>query len=82
MIVAQVWTGNAYRNFNYLVACSETGEALAIEGIREGAREALGPTDTQRMGNEENPGAGARPHHTGASSSASRSSFADERISR
>ena len=30
MIVEQVWTGNAYRNFNYLVACPETGDALAI----------------------------------------------------
>ena len=33
MIVEQVWTGNAYRNFNYLVACSETGEALAIDPL-------------------------------------------------
>ena len=31
MIVEQIWTGNAYRNFNYLIACGETGEALAIE---------------------------------------------------
>ena len=21
MIVEQIWTGNAYRNFNYLIAC-------------------------------------------------------------
>ena len=33
MIVEQVWTGNAYRNFNYLVACTETGEALAIDPL-------------------------------------------------
>jgi len=33
MIVEQVWTGNAYRNFNYLVACPETGEALAIDPL-------------------------------------------------
>ena len=33
MIVKQVWTGNAYRNFNYLVACPETGEALAIDPL-------------------------------------------------
>ena len=33
MIVKQIWTGNAYRNFNYLVACSETGEALAIDPL-------------------------------------------------
>ena len=33
MIVRQVWTGNAYRNFNYLIACPETGEALAIDPL-------------------------------------------------
>ena len=33
MIVEQVWTGNAYRNFNYLVACPETGEALAVDPL-------------------------------------------------
>ena len=33
MLVEQIWTGNAYRNFNYLVACSETGEAMAIDPL-------------------------------------------------
>jgi hydroxyacylglutathione hydrolase len=33
MIVRQIWTANDYRNFNYLVACSETGEALAIDPL-------------------------------------------------
>jgi hydroxyacylglutathione hydrolase len=33
MIVEQIWTGNAYRNFNYLIACSETGDALAIDPL-------------------------------------------------
>ncbi len=33
MIVEQVWTGNAFRNFNYLIACPETGEALAIDPL-------------------------------------------------
>jgi hydroxyacylglutathione hydrolase len=33
VIVKQVWTGNAYRNFNYLIACGETGEALAIDPL-------------------------------------------------
>lgn len=33
MIVEQVWTGNAYRNFNYVVACPETGDALAIDPL-------------------------------------------------
>lgn len=33
VIVEQIWTGNAYRNFNYLVVCPETGEALAIDPL-------------------------------------------------
>jgi hydroxyacylglutathione hydrolase len=33
MIVEQIWTANAGRNFNYLVACEETGEALAIDPL-------------------------------------------------
>ena len=33
MIVEQVWTGNAYRNFNYLLACPESGDALAIDPL-------------------------------------------------
>lgn len=33
MIVKQIWTGNDYRNFNYLIACPETGEALAIDPL-------------------------------------------------
>jgi hydroxyacylglutathione hydrolase len=33
MIVEQVWTGNAYRNFNYLIVCPETGDALAIDPL-------------------------------------------------
>lgn len=33
MIVEQIWTANSYRNFNYLVACPETGEALAIDPL-------------------------------------------------
>lgn len=33
MIVEQIYTDNAYRNFNYLIACSETGEALAIDPL-------------------------------------------------
>ena len=36
MIVKQIWTGNNYRNFNYLVACGETGEALAIDPLDSG----------------------------------------------
>jgi hydroxyacylglutathione hydrolase len=33
MIVERIWTNNAYRNFNYLIACPETGEALAIDPL-------------------------------------------------
>ena len=33
MIVKQIWTANSYRNFNYLIACPETGEALAIDPL-------------------------------------------------
>jgi hydroxyacylglutathione hydrolase len=33
VIVKQIWTGNAYRNWNYLIACPETGEALAIDPL-------------------------------------------------
>lgn len=33
MIVEQVWVGNDFRNFNYLIACAETGEALAIDPL-------------------------------------------------
>ncbi len=33
MIVEQIWTANAYRNFNYLIACPDTGEALAIDPL-------------------------------------------------
>lgn len=33
MIVEQIWTGNAGRNFNYLIACPQTGEALAVDPL-------------------------------------------------
>ncbi|MEM9683543.1 MAG: hydroxyacylglutathione hydrolase [Pseudomonadota bacterium] len=33
MIVEQIWTGNAYRNFNYLIACPDTGEAMAVDPL-------------------------------------------------
>ena len=33
MIVEQIWTGNSYRNFNYLVVCPATGEALAVDPL-------------------------------------------------
>jgi hydroxyacylglutathione hydrolase len=36
MIVERIWTGNAYRNFNYLIACPDSGEALAIDPLDHG----------------------------------------------
>ncbi len=33
MIIEQIWTGNSYRNFNYLIACPDTGEALAVDPL-------------------------------------------------
>jgi hydroxyacylglutathione hydrolase len=33
VIVERIWTGNAWRNFNYLIVCSETGEALAVDPL-------------------------------------------------
>jgi hydroxyacylglutathione hydrolase len=33
MIIEQIWTGNRLRNFNYLIVCPETGEALAVDPL-------------------------------------------------
>lgn len=33
MIVERIWTGNSLRNYNYLVACPDSGEALAIDPL-------------------------------------------------
>lgn len=33
MLTEQIWTANAYRNFNYLIACGQTGEALAVDPL-------------------------------------------------
>ncbi len=33
MLTERIWSGNSLRNFHYLVACSETGEALAIDPL-------------------------------------------------
>lgn len=33
MLVEQIYLDNDYRNFNYLVACGETGDALAIDPL-------------------------------------------------
>jgi hydroxyacylglutathione hydrolase len=33
LIIERIWTANPFRNFNYLVACPETGDALAIDPL-------------------------------------------------
>jgi len=33
MLIERIWPGNDYRNFHYLLACPETGEALAVDPL-------------------------------------------------
>jgi hydroxyacylglutathione hydrolase len=33
MLTERIWPGNALRNFHYLIACAETGEALAVDPL-------------------------------------------------
>jgi hydroxyacylglutathione hydrolase len=66
VIVEQIWTGNAYRNFNYLIVCPETGEALAVDPLDHekclGTAKAKGWTITQVLNTHEH------PDHTGGNS--------------
>jgi hydroxyacylglutathione hydrolase len=63
MIVEQIWTENAFRNFNYLIACDETGEALAVDPLDHhkclARAKALGWHITQVLNTHEH------PDHTG-----------------
>lgn len=63
MLVEQIWTGNALRNFNYLIACGETGEALAVDPLDHkkclARAKALGWEITQVLNTHEH------PDHTG-----------------
>ncbi len=63
MRIEQIWTGNDYRNFHYLIACPTTGEALAIDPLDHAlvlARaQALGVQITQIVNTHEH------PDHTG-----------------
>lgn len=34
MLVERIWSGNRLRNYHYLIACPETGEALAIDPLQ------------------------------------------------
>lgn len=63
MLVERVWADNPGRNFHYLIACSETGEALAVDPLDaqrclDRARE-LGWTIRQIFNTHEH------PDHTG-----------------
>ena len=57
MLIERIWTGNDYRNFHYLVACAETGEALAIDPLDwrkcVAAAKALGLEITQILNTHE-----------------------------
>src|SRR5260370_1027993 len=57
MIVEQIWTANTGRNFNYLIACPETGEALAVDPLDHqkclAAAKAKGWTITQILNTHE-----------------------------
>src|ERR1700723_1345118 len=57
MIVEQIWTANSGRNFNYLIACAETGEALAVDPLDHAkclaAAKAKGWTITQILNTHE-----------------------------
>ena len=33
MLLERIWSGNSLRNFHYLIACPETGEALAVDPL-------------------------------------------------
>jgi hydroxyacylglutathione hydrolase len=34
MLIERIWAANAYRNFHYLIACPESGEALAVDPLK------------------------------------------------
>ncbi|MFK7988034.1 MAG: hydroxyacylglutathione hydrolase [Sandaracinaceae bacterium] len=59
MIVEQIWTANAYRNFNYLIVCPESGEALAIDPLDHqkcvATAKARGWTITRMLNTHEHP---------------------------
>ena len=33
MIIERIWPGNAWRNYHYLIACEETGDAMAVDPL-------------------------------------------------
>lgn len=66
MLIERIWPANEFRNFHYLIACPETGEALAVDPLDwerclQAAR-AKGWTITQILNTHEH------PDHTGGNS--------------
>jgi hydroxyacylglutathione hydrolase len=33
MLIERIWAANSFRNFHYLIACPESGEALAVDPL-------------------------------------------------
>jgi hydroxyacylglutathione hydrolase len=63
MLTERIWSGNSWRNFHYLIACPESGEALAVDPLEwqlclDAARE-RGWQITQILNTHEH------PDHTG-----------------
>ena len=57
MLIERVWAANDYRNFHYLVACPDSGEALAIDPLEwslclEAARRRQAQAPLQRIDGE------------------------------
>src|SRR5665213_1003190 len=63
MLIERIWAANEGRNFHYLIACPETGEALAVDPLNAEAvltrARALGWTIRQIFNTHEH------PDHTG-----------------
>jgi hydroxyacylglutathione hydrolase len=59
MLVERIWAANDLRNFNYLVACSQSGEALVVDPLDAGqclkAARAQGFNITQILNTHEHP---------------------------
>ncbi len=59
MLVERIWAANELRNFNYLIACSQSGEALLVDPLNAGqclaAARAQGFNVTQILNTHEHP---------------------------
>src|SRR5690349_11652083 len=59
MLVERIWAANPLRNFHYLIACAETGEALIVDPLNAaqclGAASARGFSITQVLNTHEHP---------------------------